>query len=136
MDTKLPLGQVVTISAQDVSNYQHGLRKDDSEVPLRLGQKVTVKELLWALLLPSADDAAWALARVTSGHASSFVDSMNRQAVRLGMRHTHYLDPDGVNFHAYSSAADLLKLCTVALQNPAFRELVGTRIQSTASFGV
>lgn len=134
-DSKVPLNQVVTVTSRDATNYKKGLLKADSEVPLAPGQRITVRDLLWALMLPSADDAAWTLSRVVAGHATHFVALMNREASRLGMRSTHYLDPDGVNFNAYSTAKDLLKLTTAALKNHEFRVLVGTKKHHTASFG-
>lgn len=134
--SKVPLDRVITVTAADTANYKNGLLKADSEVPLHTGQKTTVRDLLWALMLPSADDAAWSLARVVSRHASRFVALMNKEATQLGMRRTHYLDSDGVNYHAVSTAKDLLKVTTVALKNREFRIFVGTLTRHTLSFGV
>ena len=131
----MPLQGVVTITPVEVNNDRRGILKSDSEVPLAVGQRVTVEDLLWALMLPSADDSAWVLARTMSGNPNTFVALMNRTAQELGMRRTHYVDPDGVNHQGYSTARDLLKLTTVAMKNAEFRHLVGTAQHTTASFG-
>ncbi len=131
----LSLNRVVTITATEVDNDRRGLLKADSEVPLAVGQRATVQDLLWALMLPSADDSAWVLARTISGNPYKFVAMMNQTAARLGMHRTHYVDPDGVNHKGYSTAKDLLKLTTVAMTDPAFAQLVSTAVHHTSSFG-
>ncbi|PSR34325.1 MAG: D-alanyl-D-alanine carboxypeptidase [Sulfobacillus benefaciens] len=131
----MPLQRVVTITPVEVDNDRRGVLKADSEVPLAVGQRVTVNDLLWALMLPSADDSAWVLARTVSGNPNTFVSLMNRTAQKLDMRRTHYVDPDGVNHAGYSTARDLLKLTAVAMQDPEFRHLVGTAQHTTTSFG-
>lgn len=128
----MPLNKRVTINRQETVNDRLGLLKDDSEVPLRTGMVVTVHDLLWALMLPSADDAAWTLARAqTDNHPTQFVAAMNREAKLLQMNRTHYTDPDGVSHEGYSTARDLIKLTTVAMKNATFRQLVKTKTQRT-----
>lgn len=135
-DPAMKLSRRVTITPSEVLNDRQGLLKDDSEVPLKAGQVVTVQDLLWALMLPSADDAAWVLARVQgNGNPRLFIDAMNRAAARLGMHHTHYVDPDGVNRLGYSTAKDLMKLIRVDMTNREFRRLVSTKRVSTPGFG-
>lgn len=126
-----PLNRVITITAAEVKNDRHGLVTGDSEVPLRLGQQVTVKDLLYALMLPSADDGAWTLADNYPGGASAFIKAMNQRARVLGMDHTHYVDPDGVNRESYSTTHDLLRLIRHDMALGEFRRLVETRIQKT-----
>ncbi len=132
----MPLTRNITITAQEVLNDRQGLLKADSEVPLSRGQIVSVQDLLWALMLPSADDAAWVLARAaTDNHPERFIAAMNEQARRFHMNHTHYVDPDGVNHEGYSTAADLMILTQHVMKNPEFRRLVRTKTHKTA-FGV
>lgn len=124
----MPLGKHVAITTAEVLNDRDGILKSDSEVPLKVGQVVTVHDLLWALMLPSADDAAWALSRVASGdHPHRFIAEMNRKARELHMNRTHYTDPDGVSHQAYSTAKDLMKLTGVAMKLPIFRDIVRTK---------
>lgn len=127
--------RMIGITPADVLNDRQGVLKNDSEVPLSPHQRVSVQDLLWALMLPSADDAAWVLARASAGSGRAFVRQMNRTARTLGMSHTHYVDPDGVNPSGYSTAKDLTRLAAVDMANPTFRHLVSTRVVKTRAFG-
>lgn len=127
-----PWKRVITITRAEVLNDRRGLLKADSEVPLRLGQHVTVRDLLEALMLPSADDGAWVLADNYPGGRAAFMAAMNQRAKALGMGHTHYVDPDGVNHRGYSTASDLMKLMAADMKIPAFRQLVRSKTADTA----
>jgi D-alanyl-D-alanine carboxypeptidase (penicillin-binding protein 5/6) len=97
----------------------------ESVVGLREGERMTVKDLLRALLLPSANDAAAALANGLSGSTEAFVEEMNRRARRLGLRDTSYANPIGLDDpDNHSSARDLVRLAIVLRRNPFFRETV------------
>jgi D-alanyl-D-alanine carboxypeptidase (penicillin-binding protein 5/6) len=84
----------------------------DSQIGLEPGERMSVHDLLLALMLPSADDAAEDLAfNVGHGSVARFVQMMNAEAQRLGLRNTHYTTPIGLDTaDNYSSAADLVKL--------------------------
>ncbi len=129
---RYPWKRTIAITPAEVLNDRRGLLKADSEVPLRSGQHVTVGDLLEALMLPSADDSAWVLADNYPGGSSAFIAAMNQRARELGMQHTHYVDPDGVNHRGYSTASDLMKLMTADMKIPAFRQLVRTKTADTA----
>jgi D-alanyl-D-alanine carboxypeptidase (penicillin-binding protein 5/6) len=98
----------------------------ESVIGLRKGERMTVHDLLRALLLPSANDAAWDLAyNVGDGSVSSFVRMMNKEARRLGLRQTHYENPIGLDDpHNHSTAADLAKLASIDMRVPAFSRIV------------
>ncbi len=95
----------------------------DSQIGLVPGERMSVHDLLLALLLPSADDAAEDLA-YNVGHRSVayFVGMMNARARELNLKHTHYSNPIGFDAPPgnYSSASDLVKLASYVLQNSAF----------------
>jgi serine-type D-Ala-D-Ala carboxypeptidase (penicillin-binding protein 5/6) len=95
-------------------------------IGLRKGERMTVHDLLRAVLLPSANDAAWDLAyNVGNGSVSRFVRMMNREAKRLGLRHTHYANPIGLDdSRNYSTAADLAKLAAIDMRIRAFAKIV------------
>ena len=100
----------------------------ESSVHLRVGEKLRVRDLLAAALIQSANDAAFALAAGTAGDVSDFVRLMNAKARRLGLRHTHFVRPDGLDVPGhYSSARDVLKLARVAMRKPLVRRLVAMR---------
>lgn len=127
--------RLVTITANEAQAYRVGVAHGDSESPVYAGEKVSVQNLLWALMLPSADDAAAILARVDAGSVTAFVAKMNQTAAKLGMRHTHYQDSSGVSSKGYSTVTDLLHLTEAAMAMPAFRQLVGTQSVKAGPFG-
>jgi D-alanyl-D-alanine carboxypeptidase (penicillin-binding protein 5/6) len=94
----------------------------DSQIGLRPGDRMSVHDLLIALMLPSADDAAQDLA-YTDAHGSGarFVGMMNARARQLGLKHTHYATPIGLDTTGnYSTAADLVKLADYDLRHSRF----------------
>jgi serine-type D-Ala-D-Ala carboxypeptidase (penicillin-binding protein 5/6) len=102
----------------------------DSQIGLVPGERMSVHDLLLALLLPSADDAAEDLAfNVGHGSVARFVDMMNARARALGLRHTHYSTPSGLDTPGnYSTPADLVKLASYDLRHSAyFARVVGLR---------
>jgi len=91
------------------ANYQAGIA--ESQIGLRPGERMSVRDLLRATLLPSANDAAAAIAVGTLGSTEAFVAEMNRRAGALGLVDTHYTTPIGLDDDQnYSSARDLAKL--------------------------
>jgi serine-type D-Ala-D-Ala carboxypeptidase (penicillin-binding protein 5/6) len=94
---------------------------------LRAGERIRVRDLLYALLLPSAGDAADALAVAVSGSVPAFVRDMNRTARRLGLTDTSYANPIGLDDpDNYSSAHDLVVLASILLRNRLFARIVDT----------
>lgn len=91
-------------------------------------QEYTVRDLLYATMLPSGADATNALAFAVSGSIQDFVDLMNEKAVFLGMTNTHYVNTHGLDRdNHYSSVNDLFTLLKYALNNPVFREVYTTK---------
>jgi serine-type D-Ala-D-Ala carboxypeptidase (penicillin-binding protein 5/6) len=97
----------------------------ESRINLREGERMTVHDLLEALLLESANDAAVDLAEGISGSRQAFVDEMNARADELGLDHTSYANPIGLDQAGnYSSARDLAALATRLLRNRRFARIV------------
>jgi len=97
----------------------------ESRINLREGERMTVDDLLHALLLESANDAAVALAENISGSRQAFVDEMNARAQELGLDHTSYANPIGLDQAGnYSSAQDLATLARKLLRNRRFARIV------------
>ena len=95
---------------------------------LKAGERLTLEELLYGLMLDSGNDAAEAIARGVFGDRARFIRLMNDLVTKLGLQNTHFANPSGLDDPAQrSSAYDLAVLTTYALQNPVFREIVGTR---------
>ncbi|MCC7353608.1 MAG: D-alanyl-D-alanine carboxypeptidase [Anaerolineae bacterium] len=103
------------------------LEADGSLMGLQPGETLTLKELLYGLLLPSGNDAALVIAQHISGSVESFVAAMNAKAQALGLADTHFENPHGHDSpNHYTSARDLWFLATYALENPVFAEIVST----------
>jgi D-alanyl-D-alanine carboxypeptidase (penicillin-binding protein 5/6) len=110
---KLPLDRVCT-----AADYHPAAA--ETQIGLRPGERMSVKDLLRALLLPSANDAAETLAVCAGGTRQAFIDAMNAKARALGLRNTHYATPVGLDSAAnYSTAADLARL-GIALRRVRF----------------
>ncbi|CAA7603001.1 serine-type D-Ala-D-Ala carboxypeptidase [Acididesulfobacillus acetoxydans] len=117
-------GPVLTMTAQDVADYQQGLQNNYSVLKVTQGEQLTERQLLEGLLLPSGDNIADTLARWVSGSDSAFVAKMNETAKSLKMTSTHYADASGVSPATVSSAVDQIKLAQAAMQDRAFRSIV------------
>jgi len=115
------LSDIVTVSAD--ATYQIG-----ADAFLRVGEKMSVYEMLHCLLIKSGNDSAYALAEHANEGDNSgidrFVSLMNKKATELGMDDTKYKDPAGLDVSGYSTAYDLLVLTREALKNKTFRNIV------------
>jgi len=97
----------------------------ESKIDLRRGERMNVRDLLTALLLESANDAAVDLAIGVSGSRERFVAKMNARARQLGLRNTHYANPIGLDAPGnYSTARDLAALARKLMTNPTFAATV------------
>lgn len=108
----------------------------ESQIGLRAGERMTVHDLLQALMLPSANDAAAALAVCVAGSRRAFVARMNERARALGLAHTHYATPVGLDVRGnYGTAADLVRLAIALRRNGFLRrtmDLPRARLRSGA----
>ncbi len=94
---------------------------------LRVGDRISLHDLLYGLLLPSGDDAALVIAQAIGGNTPQFVAMMNDQAHQLQLDDTHFANPYGSSSpDSYSSAADLGKLANYAMQLSAFYQIMMT----------
>jgi D-alanyl-D-alanine carboxypeptidase (penicillin-binding protein 5/6) len=100
----------------------------ESLMGLRAGQRISVRDLLYGLVLRSGNDAAHTLAIDAAGSEKRFVAQMNRYAAALGLSHTHYANPVGLDEKGnYSSASDLMTLTQHLLREPAFAKIADSR---------
>lgn len=117
-------GPVITITAADAATYQADAAQNDSVAQVATGEKLTERQLLEALLLPSGDNIATLLAQWDAGHVAQFVQQMNQTAQQLGMTKTHYADPAGVNLATVGTAQDQLKIAQAAMSIPTLQAIV------------
>jgi D-alanyl-D-alanine carboxypeptidase (penicillin-binding protein 5/6) len=117
----LPLGKIVDAQPYE---YEFG----ESVMGLEAGEKISVHDLLYGLILLSAGDAAQTLAIDSAGSVKKFVAQMNRYAAALGLTNTHYANPVGLDQKGnYSSALDLAALTEELEKIPAFAKIADSR---------
>lgn len=117
------LTDVVTIQKQDFA----GMGTWGSSGGLLVGEEITVEDLLYCLMLPSANEAANALARHISGNIEDFVTLMNKRAIQLGCKNTNFANPNGLhNDNHYTTAYDLFLIAREAMKIETFAEIVNT----------
>jgi len=120
-------GPTLTVEHTEAAAYGWQYAQGQSLVPVKSGERLTERQALQALLLASADNVAQILARWDSGSVPAFLARINRTAVRLGMAHSRYTDPSGLDRGTVSTALDQLLLAQKAMRIPAFAELVAEK---------
>jgi D-alanyl-D-alanine carboxypeptidase len=101
---------------------------------LRPGQTLTIEDLLYGIMLSSANDASMVLAEGIGGSVEHFAELMTKRANELGAANSHFANPHGLTAaDHFSSARDLAVLFRYAMKNPTFREIVQTKISSVSS---
>jgi len=123
--TTSPSGPQITVTSGDVAIFRADQASAQSVVAVRTGEKLTERQALEGLLLPSGNNIAALLAQWDAGSQAAFVAKMNAQARVLGLGHTRYLDAAGFQPGTVSTAADQVRLANVALENPTLRQIVG-----------
>lgn len=115
------LDELVTVSEKAAAT-------GEKEINLVAGEQVTVEQLFKAMMIHSANDAATALAEHIGGSVDGFVDLMNSRAADLGLEHTSFANPHGLDAsNHYSSARDLVVIAREAMAHPLFAETVRSR---------
>ena len=117
------LNDTVTFSKAATTNLESGA----VTLSLTEGDKVSVKDCMYGLLLKSANEVANGLAEYVSGSVSAFADLMNQKAAALGCTNTHFVNPNGLNDpNHYSTCRDMAKIAKAAFENPTIREISST----------
>jgi D-alanyl-D-alanine carboxypeptidase (penicillin-binding protein 5/6) len=117
-------GFEIQIGPADVEDLQRRLVLNQSVVTVEVGEELSERQALEALLLPSANNVAALLAVHEAGSVEAFVAEMNEAADELGMGRTHYTDPSGFEDTTVSTAADQLRLARAAMADPTFAQIV------------
>lgn len=120
---RLKLSQEITATPTALE----GLAEDGSTAGIEAGEVLTVEELLYCLMIVSANEAGAILAEKVSGSVESFVDRMNAKAAELGCENTHFVNPHGYHdSQHYTSAWDLYLMTKAALEHPLFMTICDT----------
>lgn len=118
---QLPLDTSVTATDQSVG-------VEGSSIYLTAGETLTLEDLLYALMLESANDAAETIAVAVAGSVPAFADLMNEKAAELGLSDTHFVNPHGLDAEGhYTTAKELALLTRAALENPDFQRICATK---------
>ena len=117
------LTDTVTVSKTAISNIPSGY----VIAPLFVGEQMSVEDLLYALMLKSANDAAYVLAEHVGGSVEGFSEMMNKKAEELGCKNTHFVNPNGIhNSNHYTTAYDMYLIARYAMKNEEFVKIVST----------
>ncbi|MGN1133012.1 MAG: D-alanyl-D-alanine carboxypeptidase family protein [Oscillospiraceae bacterium] len=137
-DTKLPMASTTKIMSallaleftDDLDKQftvdKNAIKVEGSSMGLKEGDKVTMRDLVCGMLLPSGNDAANAAAVRISGSVENFVALMNERAAEMGLNSTHFVTPSGLDDNTdehYSTAKDMAELARQALKNPEFQKI-------------
>ncbi|MFD2672850.1 D-alanyl-D-alanine carboxypeptidase family protein [Marinicrinis sediminis] len=122
---------IVAIEHSDLSSRvkvsRQAYGKEGSSIYLKLGEEMTLEHMLYGLMLRSGNDAATAIAEHVGGSVEGFALLMNQKAEAIGMTHSQFRNPHGLDEDGhYSTAVDMAKLSAYALRNETFREIVKT----------
>ena len=116
------LNSVVTVSASATDQAE-----DSSVCGLKAGDNITVRDLLYGLMLKSGNDAAEALAEHYSGSVEAFAEVMNEEAALLGATNSHFMNPSGLSHeNHYTTVYDMYLIFNEALKMPSFRNIINT----------
>lgn len=121
---KLTLEQTVTAS----SALHTGIGAGASTADIKEGEQIRIIDLLYAALIPSANEACNVMAEAVSGDVASFVELMNQRAAKLGMNDTHFANTHGYHDDDhYTSAYDIFLMCQEAMKHETFRTIVSSK---------
>ena len=108
---------IITVNANRIGGVVIGFKN---------GERVYFKDMLYAMLLPSANDAALAVAQNYPGGISGFVLAMNNKAKEYFLSNSHFSDPSGLDENNYTTALDLARLATIVMKDKILAQVVGT----------
>jgi D-alanyl-D-alanine carboxypeptidase (penicillin-binding protein 5/6) len=117
-------GPNVTITQDDVTDYNFDTVSDQSNALVSVGEVLTEEQLLAGMLVHSADDYADILARWDAGSDAAFVAKMNAAAAQLGMSHSHFVDASGISTLSQSTAGDIVKVAALDMDSALVRAIV------------
>ncbi|MBR3772437.1 MAG: D-alanyl-D-alanine carboxypeptidase [Clostridium sp.] len=118
------LDEVITYS----KNAVYGIEYGSSNIAIEAGEKLTMEQSLYAIMLESANEACLGVAEHIAGSVEGFVDMMNKKAKELGCTNTHFVNPNGLHDDDhYVSAHDMALIAKAAIQNETFRKITSTK---------
>lgn len=123
IEAGVDFNETITMS----ENAIWGVERDSTLIGLDVGEKVTMGDLMYATMVKSANECAYAIAEYVGGDVENFAKMMNDKAAELGCENTHFVTPNGLHDDEhYTSAYDMALITKKALEYDQFRELSGT----------
>lgn len=117
------LNEMATVSHKAIYSIPNGYVNAN----LQEGEEISIKDLMYTLMVKSANDAAIVLAEHISGSVEGFADMMNEKAKEIGCQNTHFVNPNGIHSdNHYSTAYDLYLMASYGMKNETFRDYVST----------
>ena len=112
----------------------HGIETGSSSMYCVPGEKFTIEQVLYGIMLQSANEMCLVAADHVAGSVDKFVEMMNQRVAQLGLKDTHFMNPNGLhNDHHYTSAYDMACIAREAWKNPSFQKICGTRTYQVKS---
>ncbi|MDR7072594.1 D-alanyl-D-alanine carboxypeptidase family protein [Fictibacillus barbaricus] len=120
-----------------VTITEHAARTEGSSLYLKPGEKIPLEDLVYGLMLRSGNDSAVAIAEYVGGSLDGFSYLMNQKAEEIGMKHTRFRNPHGLDDHEdhYSTAYDMALLTRYAMNNETFKEISSTKVYRSEQSG-
>lgn len=124
-----PLTDTVTFSQEAV----YGIESGSSTIYSEVGEQMSMEQCLYAIMLESANEVCLAIGEHVAGSASAFIDMMNQKVADLGLKDTHFNNPNGLpDPKHYTTAYDMAVIAREAMKNSDFRKFVGTKTYTCA----
>lgn len=118
------LDETVTFTKKEVTNLEYGA----SNIETQVGEKLSIEQCLYGIMLASANEVCNGVADYVSGSIPAFADLMNKRANSLGCVNTHFSNPNGLHSDDhYTCAYDMALISRAAIQNPVFKKVAGTK---------
>lgn len=118
------MGEIVTFSHDAI----FGIERGSSHIGIDVGEKLTIEQSLYAIMLASANEVSWGVGEHIAGSISNFSDMMNKRAKELGCLNTHFVNANGLHDdNHYTSAYDMALISRQAMQNSTFRKITSTK---------
>jgi serine-type D-Ala-D-Ala carboxypeptidase (penicillin-binding protein 5/6) len=111
-------GPSIPVNADEANQFDVDLANDETNIPMQAGETISELQLLQALMVASANDAAYTLAEWDAGSEAAFVTKMNQLATSLGATQSHFVDSSGYQPQTVSTAADMLRIAAVGMASP------------------
>lgn len=112
----------------DINVTEKMTNAEGTSIGLRCGYRITLGDLVYGMMLESGNDAANAVAIYLSGSLEAFSELMNEKAKEIGMNHTHFVTPSGLDDEEhYSTAYDMALLASYCIKNPCFKQICSTK---------